>query len=74
MWFRASFGDKGFVLALFQNLAHIAVGIIQIAEVHAFCRAHSHAGRLHSLPYPVNAESAFVDIAFWMRVTGIIGA
>jgi hypothetical protein len=74
MWFRASFGDKGFVLALFQNLAHIAVGIIQIAEIHAFRRTNGNACGEHSLPYPVNAEGAFVYITFGMRVACVIGA
>jgi hypothetical protein len=68
------FGDECLGFAFLQYDADIAVGVIEIAEVHAFCRTYGHAGWLHSLSYAVYAESAFVNISLRMGIACIIGA
>jgi hypothetical protein len=73
MWFRSCLGYEGLVLALLKHHTHIAVGIIEVTEVHALRRAYSHACRFHPLVDPVNAEGALVNITLWMRVAGVIG-
>ncbi len=57
-----------------EQLAHDAVRIIAIAEGHAFCRAHGHARGIESLLDAMNAERAFVRIAFGRNEARIIRA
>ena len=55
-----------------EQAANLAVGIFQIPEVHAVCRAYRNTGRVHSFFNAVNAESAFVYIAFRMDKARIV--
>jgi hypothetical protein len=70
--FRTGFRDKGFPLSFFQDHRHLAFGIIEVTEIHAFGRAGSHTGRFKSFPDPGDAESTFIDITFRMGIPGII--
>jgi hypothetical protein len=57
-----------------EQSADLAVGIIQISEVHTVSRAYRHAGRIHSFLDTVNTEGALVRITFRMDKTCIVGA
>jgi hypothetical protein len=55
-----------------QQLAHFAVRIIEIAEVHAFRWTHGDAGWLESLIHAMHAECALVDVTLRVYETCII--
>ena len=74
MRFGPCLGNKGLEFSFLKHPAYITVRIVKIAEVHALGRAYCYTGRLHSQSYPVYAKGAFVDIAFRMRITCIVGA
>lgn len=68
------FRDECFPLAVSAYLQHLVVGIIQVAEVHAFGRAYRDTCRLEPLFNPVGkAKGAFVRITIRVGVSGIIG-
>jgi hypothetical protein len=75
LWACPGFRDQGFPFALFQHYGYFAVGVVQVAKIHAFGRANTDTGRLQPLFDPVvKAESTFVHMSVGMRKAGIVWA
>ena len=74
MRIRACLRDESFRFPSLQHTGNIAVAVIEVSEIEAFCRTYIHAGRCHSVPYPVKAECALIHITCRMRVSRIVWA
>jgi hypothetical protein len=59
---------------LIKQALDFAVGILQIAEMHAMRRANRNASGIHSLLDAMNAEGAFIRITVRMDKARVIGA
>jgi hypothetical protein len=57
-----------------EEAAHVAVGVLEIAEVHAVRRADGDTGRIKSFLHTVNAKCAFVGVPLGVHETGVVRA
>ena len=58
--------------SLSEQAGNLAVGVFQIAEMHAVCRAYRHTGRIQPSLDAMNTKSAFIRIPLRMNEARII--
>lgn len=72
MRFCSCFRNECFVFSFFQHHRDFTFGVVEVAKIHALCRANCNTGRLLAFFYPVYAECAFIHITIRMRISCII--
>ena len=73
MGFSANLGKQGMVRSAIEEPAYFALGIVEIAEVHAVSWTDRHTCRQFALFHSMYAESTFGRITFRVNESGIIG-
>ncbi len=68
------FRSQYLVFSVFQCIRNLTVGIVEVAEIHTFCRANRHARWFFAFGDTMVAERAFINVTFRMRISGIIRA
>ena len=71
---RPRLGQHRVVLARGEEAAHLGLGVVEVAEVHAVGGADRDAGRVLALLHAVDAEGALVGVALGVHVAGVVGA
>lgn len=66
------FRNQSMVFSFVQKLAHFAIRIIKIPEIHAMRRAYRHASRVHAFFHAVNAECAFIYVTLRMNEPRVV--
>jgi len=75
MRFSTCFRDQGFPFPDFHDRGDIAVWILQITEIQAFCRANGNAGWFQSLLHPVGqTKGTLIRVSIRMGEACIVGA
>jgi hypothetical protein len=74
MWFCSGFGYQCFVLALFKYFRNFAVGVIEVAKIHALGWANGNASRLLAFFYAVHTKRTFINISIRVRIPRIVWA
>ncbi len=67
-------GMQRVVVARRQQLADVAVRVVEVAEVHAVRRADGDARRIEPLLHPVDAERALVGVSVGMNEARVVRA